>query len=103
MLVGAYPTSDEGHGLVSIVCTTLSLLVSITDTVSLFVLATNSVLPAGPFFFPAPRGFSWTYIAVGCRPTSTDPTGADGFAVSITLTVPVVDVPRYPSAGTWVP
>ena len=32
-----------------------------------------------------------------------DPTAADGFAVSMTLTVPVVDVPRYPSAGTWVP
>ena len=32
-----------------------------------------------------------------------EPTAADGFAVSMTLTVPVVEVPRYPSAGTWVP
>ena len=32
-----------------------------------------------------------------------DPTAADGFAVSMMLTVPVVDVPWYPSAGTAVP
>ena len=61
-----------------------------TETVSLFVLATNSASPL-------------RYIAVGCRPTAIDPTGADGSAVSMTLTVPVVDVPRYVSAGTWVP
>jgi hypothetical protein len=61
-----------------------------TETVSLFVLATNNALPL------------W-YIAVGCRPTGIEPTGADGFAVSITLTAPVVEVPRYPLAGTWVP
>ena len=81
---------DDGHGLVSIVCTTWPLVVSMTETVSLFVLATNNAL-------------SLTYIAVGCSPTAMDPTAADGFAVSMTLTVPVVDVPRYPSAGTWVP
>ncbi len=90
MLSGSYPTADVGHGLVSIVCTTWSVVVSMTETVSLFVLATNNALP-------------WTYIAVGCRPTATDPTGADGSAVSMTLTVPVVDVPRYGLAGTWVP
>jgi hypothetical protein len=78
---GSYPTLDDGHGLVSIVCTTLSLAVSMTETVSLFVLATNNAL-------------SLTYIAVGCRPTAMEPTAADGFAVSITLTAPVVDVPR---------
>ena len=61
-----------------------------TETVSLLVLATNSALPL------------W-YIAVGCRPTGMDPTAADGFEVSMTLTAPVVDVPRYPLAGTWVP
>jgi hypothetical protein len=54
------------------------------------VLATKSALPL-------------TYIAVGCRPTGTDPTVADGLDVSMTLTVPVVDVPRWPSAGTLVP
>ena len=81
MLVGAYPTVDDGHGLVSIVCTTTSLVVSMTETVSSFVLATNSALPLA-------------YIAVGCRPTGIDPTAADGFAGSMTLTVPVVDVPR---------
>jgi hypothetical protein len=42
MLVGAYPASDDGHGLASIVCTTTSLRGSITEMVSLFVLATNS-------------------------------------------------------------
>ena len=83
--------SDDGHGLVSIVWTTLSFLVSITDTVSLFVLATNSTPLAGE------------YIAVGCRPTAIDPTAAVGSAVLMTLTAPVVDVPRYPSAGTAVP
>src|SRR5215472_11157060 len=87
---GWYPTEDSGHGLVSIVCTTRSFVVSMAETVSLFVFATNSAL-------------FLTYIAVGCRPTAMDPTGADGFVVSMTLTVPVVDVPRYPSAGTWVP
>jgi hypothetical protein len=90
MLVGSYPTFDDGHGLASIVCTTWFLVVSMTETVSLFVLATNNAL-------------FLTYIAVGCRPTAMDPTAADGFAVSITLTVPVVEVPRYPLAGTWVP
>ncbi len=87
---GSYPTVDDGHGLVSIVCTTWFVVVSMTETVSLFVLATNSALPSA-------------YIAVGCRPTAIDPTGADGFAGSMTLTVPVVDVPRYPLAGTAVP
>jgi hypothetical protein len=87
---GSYPTFDEGHGLVSIVCTTSSVVVSMTETVSLFVLATNNVMPL-------------LYIAVGCRPTAMDPTVAPGFAGSMTLTVPVVDVPRYPLAGTWVP
>ena len=53
---GSYPTVDSGHGWVSIVCTTLSLVVSMTETVSLFVLATNSALPSA-------------YSAVGCRPT----------------------------------
>src|SRR5919204_4538359 len=81
MLSGAYPTVDDGHGLLSIVCTTLSLVVSITETLSLFVLATNNAL-------------FLTYIAVGCRPTAMEPTAADGFAVSMTLTAPVVDVPR---------
>ena len=52
-----------------------------TETVSLLVLATNNALPL-------------TYSAVGCRPTSIEPTVADGFAVSMTLTVPVVEVPR---------
>ena len=78
---GWYPTVDSGHGLVSIVCTTWFLPVSMTETVSLLVLATNSVLPLA-------------YIAVGCRPTAIDPTGADGLAGSMTLTAPVVDVPR---------
>src|SRR5215467_10647575 len=90
MLSGAYPTEDDGHGLVSIVWTTWSIVVSTTETVSLFVLATNNALPL-------------TCIAVGCRPTAIDPTAADGFAVSMTLTSPVVDVPRYPLAGTAVP
>src|SRR5215475_5073379 len=90
MLVGSYPTSDDGHGLVSIVWTTLPLVVSTTESVSSFVLATNSAL------FLA-------YSAVGCRPTAIDPTAAVGFAGSMTLTAPVVDVPRYGSAGTWVP
>src|SRR5215470_19716513 len=90
MLFGWYPTFDDGHGRVSIVCTTSFLVVSITETVSSLVLATNSALPL-------------RYIAVGCRPTAIDPTAAVGFAVSMTLTVPVVDVPRYPSAGTAVP
>ena len=76
--------------MVSIVCTTWLVVVSMTETVSLFVLATNNALPS-------------LYIAVGCSPTGIDPTAADGFAVSMTLTVPVVDVPRYPSAGTAVP
>ena len=62
-----------------------------TETVSLLVLATNSASPFGE------------YIAVGCRPTAIDPTAADGSAVSMTLTVPVVDVPRYALAGTAVP
>ncbi len=61
-----------------------------TETVSLFVLATNNAWPL-------------TYIAVGCSWTGTDPTGADGSAVSMTLTSPVVEVPRYPLAGTAVP
>ncbi len=43
---GWYPTVDSGHGLVSIVCTTLFIVVSMTETVSLFVLATNSALAA---------------------------------------------------------
>src|SRR5215469_7037432 len=81
MLVGWYPTLDSGHGLVSIVCTTWSILVSMTETVSLFVLATNNALPLA-------------YMAVGCRPTAIDPTAADASAVSMTLTSPVVDVPR---------
>src|SRR5262245_36546378 len=90
MLVGAYPMFDDGHGLVSIVCTTWSFVVSITEMVSAKALARNSAL-------------FLTYIAVGCRPTAMDPTAADGFAVSMTLTVPVVDVPRYVLAGTRVP
>ena len=66
-----------------------------TEMVSLFVLATNNAAAGGFFFgFSAPFGaVVCTYIAVGCRPTAIDPTGADGFAVSMTLTVPVVDVP----------
>jgi hypothetical protein len=90
MLVGWYPTFEDGQGLVSIVCTTLSVVVSITETVSSKLFATNSAL-------------FLTYIAVGCRPTAIEPTAAVGFAVSMTLTVPVVDVPRYPLAGTAVP
>jgi len=74
MLFGWYPTFADGHGLVSIVCTTSFLVVSITETVSSFVLATNSALPL-------------RYIAVGCSPTAIDPTAADGFAVSMVLTV----------------
>ena len=87
---GWYPTEDSGHGLVSIVCSTWFVVVLMTETVSLLVLATNSALPTA-------------CIAVGCRPTAIDPTGADGFAGSMTLTAPVVDVPRYPLAGTAVP
>ena len=52
-----------------------------TETVSLLVLATNSALPLA-------------YIAVGCRPTAIEPTGGRRVAVSMTLTVPVVEVPR---------
>lgn len=88
--VGWYPTAEDAQGLVEMVCTTLSLRVSITETVSEFVLATNSA-PAR------------TCSAVGCNPTSMEPTAASGRAGSMTLTVPVVDVPRYGSAGTWVP
>jgi hypothetical protein len=90
MLVGSYPTFDDGQGRVSIVCTTWSFVVSMTETVSSNVLATNSALPSRS-------------IAVGCSPTAMDPTAAAGFAVSITLTAPVVGVPRYPLAGTAVP
>src|SRR4051794_14590510 len=97
MLVGWYPISDDGHGLVSIVCTTLSVLVLMTETVSSFVFATNS---APAFFFAA---VGRKYIAVGCSPTLMVPTAGDGCVVSMTLTVPVVDVPRYELAGTWMP
>jgi hypothetical protein len=85
---------DDGHGSVAIVCTTLSFFVSMTEMVSLNVLATNNA-PAGCFsaFFPAAAAPGWTNIAVGCRPTAIDPPGADEFDVSMTLTDPVVDVP----------
>ena len=63
------------------VWTTASLPVSMTETVSLLVLATNSALPA-------------LYSAVGCRPTSIDWTRRTEAAVSMTLTVPVVVVSR---------
>src|SRR5262245_2000225 len=90
MLVGAYPMVDDGQGLLSIISTAWSFVVSITEMVSAKALATNNALLL-------------TYIAVGCRPTAMDPTAAEGFAVSMTLTVPVVDVPRYVLAGTGVP
>ena len=80
MPVGLVADVDDGHGWVVIVWTTLSFSVSTTETVSSLVLATKSALPSA-------------YIAVGCRPTSTEPTGAAGFAVSMTLSVPVVEVP----------
>ena len=63
------------------VWTTLLLPVLITETVSLLVLATNSAFPL-------------TYSAVGCRPTAIDSTAAQGVEVSMTLTVPVVEVPK---------
>ena len=72
---------ESAQGWVAIVCTTLSLPVFTTDTVSLLVLATKSAE-------------SFTCSAVGCRPTSMDPTGAAGLVVSMTLRVPVVEVPR---------
>ena len=58
-----------------------------TETVSLLVLATNNAWPL-------------TYSAVGCSWTGIDLTGADGSAGLMTLTSPVVEVPRYPVAGT---
>ena len=61
-----------------------------TETVSLFVFVTNSA----PVL---------AYRAVGCRPTLMVAGAADGFAVSMTLTVPVVVAPVKSLAGTWVP
>jgi hypothetical protein len=90
MPVGSYPTLTSGHGWVAMVCTTLLLLVLMTDTVSLKVLATNSV----PFA---------AYMAVGCKPTLMAPTGAFGSARLMTLTVPVVLAPVSRLAGTCVP
>src|SRR5215467_8627605 len=90
MLSGSYPTFASGHGWVAMVCSTASVAESITDTVSLLVLATNTV----PFL---------AYSAVGWRPTSMLLTAAAGFAVSMTLTVPVVLAPVTGLAGTWVP
>jgi hypothetical protein len=72
------------------VWTTLSLAVLMTDTLLSAVLVTNTA----PFL---------AYTAVGCRPTSMDPTAADGFTTSMTLTVPVVEAPVSGLAGTWVP
>ncbi len=68
----------------------MSFLVETTETVELLVFVTNS----------APLA---TCSEVGCRPTSIEPTAAVGRVVSITLMVPVVDVPRNVSATTSVP
>ena len=48
---------------------------------------------------------STVYAAINGQDTvvAMDPTVADGSVVSMTLTVPVVDVPSFPSAGTAVP
>ena len=72
------------------VCTTTSLAVLTTETVSLPVLVTNSA----PFL---------AYTVVGCRPTSMLFTAAFGSARLMTLTVPVVTAPVFGSAGTCVP
>lgn len=90
MLVGSYPTEDCSHGWAAMVWTTASLVESITETVSLFVFATNTAFPL-------------TSSAVGCRSTLIDFTAAVGLAVLMTLTVPVVEVPRKVLAGTLVP
>lgn len=71
------------------VCTTLPLAVSMTDTSLVAVLVTNSARPLA-------------YIAVGCRPTPMLPTAAAGSARSMTLTVPVVVAPVTGLAGTCV-
>ncbi len=81
---------DSGHGWVAIVWTTSSRFVSMTETWSSNVSVTKST----------PRA---ACIAVGCRPTSMDVTGAAVSATLITLTVPVVVAPVTGSAGTWVP
>ena len=72
------------------VWTTWSLVVSTTETVSSLVLATYSTAPLA-------------YIAVGCRPTLIVPTSLPAAAGSMTLSVPLVEVPRVGSAGTAVP
>ncbi len=82
------------------VCTTLSLRLSMTDTLLSAVLVTNT----------APLV---AYTAVGCRPTSMVPTAASGYPLleelgegsvtSMTLTVPVVLAPVCGLATTWVP
>src|SRR6476661_6738453 len=72
------------------VWTTLSLVVSMTDTLLVAVFVTNRA----PFL---------AYSAVGCRPTSMLLAAADGFARSITLTVPVVVAAVTWEATTWVP
>lgn len=71
------------------VWTTLSLRVSMTETLLSAVLVTNTA----PFF---------AYTAVGCRPTSMVRTALSP-RVSMTLTVPVVAAPVSGLAGTWVP
>ena len=86
---GSYPTEACGHGWVAIVWTTLSREVSMTETLLLFVLATNRVL-------------SLAYNAVGCRPTSMLFAAAAGFARSMTLTVPDRVAPVNGLAGTCV-
>ena len=72
------------------VCTTLSLAVSTTETLSSKVLVTN-------------RAPSATCSAVGCRPTGIEATAASGAAVSMTLRVPVVEEAVTGLAGTSVP
>src|SRR5262245_23266336 len=72
------------------VWTTVSLVVSITDTSLVAVLVTNTA----PFL---------AYTAVGCSPTLMLAGAALGFARSMTDTVPVVAAPVFGSAGTWVP
>ena len=84
--VGWYPVVEDAQGWVAIVWVTVPVFVSITETVSLFVFTTYSVVPS-------------RCIAVGCSCTAIEVTGAAGFAVSMTLTVPVVEVPSVGVRG----